>query len=71
MKLGWHVEFRFDGPWKGQTKVFATEPPEIIEVSIEEGGPFTYRRTVTVDAWHTDRPVRLIYDPDESMDPNA
>ena len=22
----WHVEFRYDGPWAAQTKVFATEP---------------------------------------------
>jgi hypothetical protein len=65
----WHVEFRFDGPWAGQTKLFATEPPEVIEVPRDEGGPFTYRRAVDVPAWQSAKPVRLIYDPDPSMDP--
>lgn len=68
---GWSVEFRYDGPWAGQTKHFSTEPGEFIDVPAEEGGPFTYRRALSVPTWQSEGPVRLIYDPDESMDPNA
>src|SRR6266511_3243829 len=42
-----------------------------VEVPPEEGGPFTYRRAVSVSAWQSEKPVRLIYDPDQSMAPNA
>ena len=65
----WRVEFRYDGPWAGQTKIFPAEPPEVIEVPPEDGGPFTYRRAVSVGAVQSAKPVRLIYDPDPSMDP--
>jgi hypothetical protein len=68
---GWRVEFRYDGPWAGKTKSFASEPDDVIEVPPEEGGPFTYRRSVEVPVWQSEGPVRLIYDPDPSMDPNA
>ncbi len=68
---GWRVEFRYDGPWAGQTKHFTTEPGEVIEVPSDEGGPFTYRRAVSVGAWQSEGPIRLVYDPDESMDPTT
>lgn len=68
---GWRVEFRGEGPLAGQTKHFAVEPGQVIEVPEEEGGPFLYRRAVSVGAWQSGGPVRLIYDPDPSTDPNA
>lgn len=52
-------------------KHFATEPGVVIEVPEEEGGPFLYRRAVSIGAWQSGGPARLIYDPDPSMDPNA
>jgi hypothetical protein len=68
---GWEVEFRNDGPWKGQRKRFATEPDQVIDVPTEEGGPFRYRRALSVGASQSGEPLRLLYDPDPSMDPDG
>jgi hypothetical protein len=64
------VEFR-GGPWDGQKKSFATDPGEIIEVPAHEGGPFTYQLATSVGGWQSSRPVRIVYEPHPSMDPNA
>ncbi len=66
----WHVEFRYDGSWAAQTR-YSQRSRRCVEVPPEEGGPFTYRRAVSVSAWQSEKPVRLIYDPDQSMAPNA
>ena len=63
---GWLLDFR-GGPLNGQTKQIDEEPAEEIEVSPEDGGPYTYLRAASVDPDTAADPIRVVYHPEPSM----
>ncbi len=64
---GWEVDFK-GGPLNNQVKQFAEEPGEEIEVSPEDGGPFTYLRVASVDPDSPSDPIKLVYHPEPGME---
>jgi hypothetical protein len=64
---GWQLDFK-GGPLNDQTKQVDEEPGEEIEVSADEGGPYTYLRVASVSPDAPSDPIRLVYHPEPGME---
>lgn len=69
--VGYPVDFR-GGPWDRKREEWSRDdPPEVIEVPEDQGGPFLYKLVGSIGSMQTTGPIRCLYEPDPSMAPDA